>query len=215
MTDKRFTSLFFDPKDENIYLGGADGFGISRPDIQAMNQPERPILLTALYINNQLMSPHTGESIPNIRYTNSIELAYNQNNLAFELSDLPYSLEEKHEFVYQLEGMDKEWNFLKSNTNRITYSNLNYGDYQLIISKVEKEWPPVRTSLYFEYQDPASVVLYGLGKGDLCSFVPQPHHLDNQFLPRQEPVENGTYGERRFWNSHARKWLSSATYPMS
>lgn len=89
MTDKRFTSLFFDPKDENIYLGGADGFGISRPDIQAMNQPERPILLTALYINNQLMSPHTGESIPNIRYTNSIELAYNQNNLAFELSDLP------------------------------------------------------------------------------------------------------------------------------
>ena len=142
MTDKRFTSLFFDPKDENIYLGGADGFGISRPDIQAMNQPERPILLTALYINNQLMSPHTGESIPNIRYTNSIELAYNQNNLAFELSDLPYSLEEKHEFVYQLEGMDKEWNFLKSNTNRITYSNLNYGDYQLIISKVEKSGHP-------------------------------------------------------------------------
>ena len=107
-----------------------------------MNQPERPILLTALYINNQLMSPHTGESIPNIRYTNSIELAYNQNNLAFELSDLPYSLEEKHEFVYQLEGMDKEWNFLKSNTNRITYSNLNYGDYQLIISKVEKSGHP-------------------------------------------------------------------------
>ena len=142
MTDKRFTSLFFDPKDENIYLGGADGFGISRPDIQAMNQPERPILLTALYINNQLMSPHTGESIPNIRYTNSIELAYNQNNLAFELSDLPYSLEEKHEFVYRLEGMDKEWNFLKSNTNRITYSNLNYGDYQLIISKVEKSGHP-------------------------------------------------------------------------
>ena len=29
MTDKRFTSLFFDPKDENIYMGGADGFGIS------------------------------------------------------------------------------------------------------------------------------------------------------------------------------------------
>ena len=38
--------------------------------------------------------------------------------------------------------MDKEWNFLKSNTNRITYSNLNYGDYQLIISKVEKSGHP-------------------------------------------------------------------------
>ena len=59
LTDKRFTSLMFDPEDGNIYLGGADGFGISRPEIQAMSQPEHSILLTALYINNQLMSPHT------------------------------------------------------------------------------------------------------------------------------------------------------------
>ncbi|WP_303010569.1 two-component regulator propeller domain-containing protein [uncultured Bacteroides sp.] len=142
MTDKRFTCLLFDSKDENIYLGGADGFGISRPEIQAMVPPERPILLTAIYINNLLMSPRTGAAIPNIRYTSSIELEYNQNNLAFELSDLPYSLEEKHEFVYRLEGMDKEWNFLKSNTNRITYSNLNYGNYRLLISRIEKNGYP-------------------------------------------------------------------------
>lgn len=142
MTDKRFTCLLFDSTDENIYLGGADGFGISRPEVQAMVLPERPILLTAIYINNLLMSPRTGAAIPNIRYTNSIELEYNQNNLAFELSDLPYSLEEKHEFVYRLEGMDKEWNFLKSNTNRITYSNLNYGNYRLLISRIEKNGYP-------------------------------------------------------------------------
>lgn len=142
LTDKRFTSLLFNPEDGNIYLGGADGFGISRPEIQTMSQPEHSILLTALYINNQLMSPHTGEDIPNIRYARTIELKYDQNNLAFELSDLPYSLEEKHEFVYRLEGMDKEWNFLQSSTNRITYSNLGYGDYQLVISKVEKSGSP-------------------------------------------------------------------------
>lgn len=141
MTDKRFTSLLFDSEDGNIYLGGADGFAISRPDIQGLNHPERPILLTALYINNQLMNPRTTD-IPNIRYTNTIELKYDQNNLAFELSDLPYSLEERNKFVYRLEGMDKEWNFLKSNTNRITYSNLDYGDYQLFISKVEKSGFP-------------------------------------------------------------------------
>ena len=63
LTDKRFTSLMFDPEDGNIYLGGADGFGISHPEIQAMSQPEHSILLTALYINNQLMSPHTGENM--------------------------------------------------------------------------------------------------------------------------------------------------------
>lgn len=141
LTDKRFTSLLFDSTDGNIYLGGADGFAISRPEIQAMNHPERPILLTALYINNQWIDPRTSD-IPNIRYTHSIRLNYNQNNLAFELSDLPYSLDEKNQFVYRLEGMDKEWNYLKTNTNRITYSNLDYGDYQLSISKVERDGHP-------------------------------------------------------------------------
>lgn len=141
LTDKRFTSLLFDSTDGNIYLGGADGFAISRPEIQAMNHPERPILLTALYINNQWIDPRTSD-IPNIRYTHSIRLNHNQNNLAFELSDLPYSLDEKNQFVYRLEGMDKEWNYLKTNTNRITYSNLDYGDYQLSISKVERDGHP-------------------------------------------------------------------------
>lgn len=142
LTNKRFTSLLFDPKDGNVYLGGTDGFGISRPETLAMTQPERPLLLTALYINNQLVTPRTGEDIPNIRYTHSIELKHDQNNLSFELSDLPYSLEEKNKFAYRLEGMDKEWNFLKSNINRITYSNLSYGDYRLLISKLEKDGHP-------------------------------------------------------------------------
>lgn len=142
LTNKRFTSLFFDTKDGNIYLGGTDGFGVSRPEIQAMNQTDRPILLTALYINNQLVTPRTREDVPNIRYTNFIKLKHDQNNLSFELSDLPYSLEEKNKFAYRLEGMDKEWNFLKSNINRITYSNLSHGDYQLVISKLEKDGHP-------------------------------------------------------------------------
>ena len=141
MTDKRFTSLMYDPQDGNLYLGGADGFGISHPETLTADHPERPIMLTALYINNQLVNPRVTD-IPTIRYTQSIELKYNQNNLAFEFSDLPYSLDEKNKFVYQLTGMDKDWNFLKSNTNRITYSNLSYGDYQLLISKVEKNGFP-------------------------------------------------------------------------
>lgn len=142
MTDKRFTSLLFDSTDGNIYLGGADGFAITKPDILTSKQPEKPLILTALYINNQLVTPRSRENIANIRYTHAIELTYDQNNLAFDVSDLPYSLEEKNNFVYRLEGMDKEWNMLKPNTNRITYSNLGYGDYQLIISKLEKSGQP-------------------------------------------------------------------------
>lgn len=208
LTDKRFTSLMFDPEDGNIYLGGADGFGISRPEIQAMSQPEHSILLTALYINNQLMSPHTGENIPNIRYTDAIELKYDQNNLAFELSDLPYSLEEKHEFVYRLEGMDKEWNFLQSNTNRITYSNLGYGDYLLVISKVEKSGSPSEHPYILNikilppwYYTLWAKIIYILLFLSLIAWV------INFFRVKNRLKWNG-WKKRRFWNNHARKWLS-------
>lgn len=208
LTDKRFTSLMFDPEDGNIYLGGADGFGISRPEIQAMSQPEHSILLTALYINNQLMSPHTGENIPNIRYTDAIELKYDQNNLAFELSDLPYSLEEKHEFVYRLEGMDKEWNFLQSNTNRITYSNLGYGDYQLVISKVEKSGSPSEHPYILNikilppwYYTLWAKIIYILLFLSLIAWVINFFRVKNRL--KMERME-----KRRFWNNHARKWLS-------
>lgn len=208
LTDKRFTSLMFDPEDGNIYLGGADGFGISRPEIQAMSQPEHSILLTALYINNQLMSPHTGENIPNIRYTDAIELKYDQNNLAFELSDLPYSLEEKHEFVYRLEGMDKEWNFLQSNTNRITYSNLGYGDYQLVISKVEKSGSPSEHPYILNikilppwYYTLWAKIVYILLFLSLIAWVINFFRVKNRL--KMERME-----KRRFWSNHARKWLS-------
>ena len=77
-----------------------------------------------------------------IRYSQRIELAYDQNNLAFELSDLPYSLEEKSKLVYRLEGVDREWNLLKANTNRITYNNLSYGDYRLLVSKLDAYGKP-------------------------------------------------------------------------
>lgn len=135
ITDKRFTSMFFDRTSREFYLGTADGFAISSPEALLTEHLEQPLILTALYVNNQLYQL-------GIRYSQRINLDYDQNNLAFELSDLPYSLEEKNKLVYRLEGVDREWNLLKPNTNRITYNNLNYGDYRLIVSKLDAYGKP-------------------------------------------------------------------------
>lgn len=135
ITDKRFTSMFFDKTSGEFYLGTADGFAISSPEALLAEHLEQPLILTALYVNNQLYQP-------GIRYSHRINLDYDQNNLVFELSDLPYSLEEKSKLLYRLEGVDREWNLLKPNTNRIIYNNLNYGDYRLIVSKLDAHGKP-------------------------------------------------------------------------
>lgn len=142
ITDKRFTSLFFDDTSGEFYLGTADGFAISSPEALLAEHPEQPLILTALYVNNQLFQPDAVHSVQSIRYSRQITLDYNQNNLAFELSDLPYSLEEKNKLVYRLDGVDREWNLLKPNTNRITYNNLDYGDYRLNVSKLDAHGSP-------------------------------------------------------------------------
>lgn len=68
-----------------------DGYAITSPDILNLSPNNRPLIVTALYINGKL-TENNGKSI---RYTNHIELNHNQNNFAIEFSDLPYSLEEK------------------------------------------------------------------------------------------------------------------------
>ena len=148
ITDKRFTSMFFDKTSGELYLGTADGFAISSPEALLAEHLEQALILTALYVNNQLYQSGSGQALDavqsaqSIRYSQRINLDYDQNNLAFEFSDLPYSLEEKSKLLYRLEGVDREWNLLKPNTNRITYNNLNYGDYRLIVSKLDAHGKP-------------------------------------------------------------------------
>ena len=142
IADKRFTSLFFDRKEGELYLGTADGFAISSPDALLAEHPERPLLLTALYVNNRLYLPGSEKNCRSIRLMEQINLEYNQNNLAFELSDLPYSLEEKSRIVYRLEGVEREWTLLAPNTNRIIYNNLDYGNYRLMASKLDSYGKP-------------------------------------------------------------------------
>lgn len=138
LTKKRFTSMYYDAIEQLIYLGGRDGFALTTPDALRVNTLNRPIIITGLYINNEPLR----NIAQSVRYTNHIELAYNENNLTLSLSDLPYSLEEKSKFVYQLTGIDRDWVLLDPNTNSISYNNLHYGDYQLTISKLDSTGHP-------------------------------------------------------------------------
>lgn len=142
MTDKRFTGIYYDSLKNLLYLGTADGYALSSPSNLLAERPERQLMLTALYVNNQQWVPNANEGEWSVRSSNCIHLNYNQNNLAFEVSDLPYSLEEKNKFIYRLEGVDKEWNMLKPNTNRITYNNLSYGDYRLLVDNLKMSSNP-------------------------------------------------------------------------
>jgi len=142
IAEKVFTNLFYDSVDNQVYMGGMDGFAVTYPEIVNANILDQPIYLTALYINDRLFVPNDKTDSRSIRYTHSIVLDHNQNNLSFEFSDFPYALEGKNKFVYKLIGLDNEWTLFKQNNNRITYNNLDYGKYQLVINKLDLHGKP-------------------------------------------------------------------------
>lgn len=137
VTDKRFTGMFYDKRAKTLYLGRADEYAISSPDVLLEAGQSHPLLLTALYVNSQLYRADLALTSESIRYAKRIELDYNRNNLAFELSDLPYSAEEKSKLIYRLTEVDEDWNLLPPGSNRITYNNLGYGNYSLVVSKLD------------------------------------------------------------------------------
>lgn len=137
VTDKVFFSQYYDRQENRIYMGGVDGFAVISPELLNASTIDKPIVMTALFVNNQPMEFDEEITAESIRFTQSIRLNYRQNHLSFEFSDLPYSLGEKNKFVYRLEGIDAHWNLLETNSNRITYSNLSNGKYRLLVCKLD------------------------------------------------------------------------------
>jgi len=134
--NQSYTCSYYDKSIGKIYMGGVDAFALLSRDIQQDNSENTKLIFTALYVNDNLWNPSANNS-NSIRYLDEIELNYKQNNLTFEFSDLTYSEKETSKFVYKLEELDKDWNILKQDINRISYANLEYGKYKLIVSKLD------------------------------------------------------------------------------
>ncbi len=139
LTNRAFTCLYYDEAAHSLYMGEIDGLALfSTQGERARPSEDRPLLATALYINGRLAE---GRQV-SIRYERQLVLRPGENNFMLEFSDLPYSLEEKNKFVYRLEGLDREWNLLETDMNRITYTNLDYGRYQLWVAKLDANGQP-------------------------------------------------------------------------
>lgn len=144
--DKVFTSLFYSREENKVYMGSVDGIVVTSPEIVRRDFLHRPIAVTAFYVNNQFFSGGNRTNGESIRYLHALDLNHTENNLSFEVSDFPYALEEKNQFVYKLTNIDRDWNIVPPNTNRITYNNLTYGRYRLMISKLDADGNPLENS---------------------------------------------------------------------
>lgn len=143
--DERYVCSLLDNEQGRIFVGG-NNHCISFDPEGVLNEMLRvqPVILTTLYVNDALVSAgekYDGNQIleQSITYADHIVLKHNQNNLSILLTDSRYDQILKCEYKYKLENVDTNWAALDVMNNRITYTNLQPGKYNLIIRQTDTE----------------------------------------------------------------------------
>lgn len=127
-----------------LAFGGADGFNIFNPAIIPQNRHKPSIIFTGLHIFNRKVEIHEElhnhvilpESLSTIR---EIVLRHNENDFSIDFAALNYINTGKNKYAYILKGFNKEWSVVDDKTRRITYTNINPGEYTLQVKAANED----------------------------------------------------------------------------
>ena len=157
----------FEDKQGNFYFGTVKGYIRFNPYTFTVSNFKPPIYITGLQLFNKDVAIN-GSSSPlhqSISFTNAITLRYNQSTFSIDFAALSYTAPESIEYAYQLEGLDKEWSYIKTN-RRIYFTDLSPGDYMLKVRSTNASgvWADNQKNLYITILPPwwRSSWAYGL-----------------------------------------------------
>lgn len=153
--------------DGTLYFGTVKGMISFNPAAFRKEEFVPPVFITGLQVNNKDM----GASKPgsplqqSILYANKIVLPHDSSSLSFEIAALSYITPEANEYAYIMEGLDKEWTYLKNN-RKIFYTKLPPGYYTFRVkgSGSGEVWNQQETVLHIRVLPPwwGSPWAYGL-----------------------------------------------------
>ncbi len=121
-----YTGSHYRSPNGEMFFGGAAGFVSFYPG--KSNQLPPRTMLSAFLIFNEPVAP--GEDSPlqkHISETDQVTLSHDQNTFSFEFLALHFSRPEKNQYLYKMEGFDKEW--IDGKRRFAPYTNLDPGDY--------------------------------------------------------------------------------------
>ncbi|MEP7318370.1 MAG: triple tyrosine motif-containing protein, partial [Panacibacter sp.] len=128
----------FKVKNGTLFFGGLDGVNAFNPkdfvtDTNTLNVPLRIIAFNQFVGSKSELVNKTNDLLS----TSQITLAPNDQFFTLEFQLLDFAKDEVHRYAYQIEGVDKGWNYINENSIRI--SGLAYGKFTLHIKAQNRE----------------------------------------------------------------------------
>lgn len=105
--------------DGRMVFGGTEGITVFHPDSIKERTADPPIVITSFKIFNKEVRLSKG-----ISYLDTITLNYTDNFFSFEFASLDFTMPERTEYSYILEGVDDDW----IDAGRIQFANYTHVD---------------------------------------------------------------------------------------
>ncbi|MCF8359186.1 MAG: PAS domain-containing protein [Prolixibacteraceae bacterium] len=121
---------YFKSSAGKMYFGGINGFTAFYPDSISDNTDIPPIQFTDFLLFNEPVGIGEKDSIlkKQLSQTEEIVLKHDQNYFTIRFVALNFVMSEKNQYAYILEGLDKDWNYVR-NRNEANYTHVRPGHY--------------------------------------------------------------------------------------
>lgn len=124
LQEGEFGVVAFKSKTGEMFFGGENGLNVFHPDSVKDNMNVPPVVLISFRIYNQ-----EAKLERSISETDEIRLSYSDNFFSIAFSALDYTNPIKNQYMYMLEGIDKDWVRTPASKREASYTDIDPGEY--------------------------------------------------------------------------------------
>ncbi|HEX7357595.1 MAG TPA: ATP-binding protein, partial [Ignavibacteriaceae bacterium] len=139
-----------------MIFGTSKGPVVFNPSEIILSKFNPKIIITDFQLFNESVIPGENSPLKNsVEITKEIDLDYNQNVFTVKFASLDYNASEQIQFLYKLEGFDKDW--IRSGSHRsVTYTNIDPGTYTLRVKGTNSDgnWSDQEAKLIINISPP-------------------------------------------------------------
>jgi len=193
-------NAYYKTREGHLLFGGLAGFTELNPRSIKPNEYLPPVVFTELRQNNKVIRAGENNTLENgINQAESIQFNYNEANFSIRFAALDYFSPENNRYAYQLEGVDKDWNYTVGKTE-VTYGIQREGTYTFRLRGANSDgvWNPQERRLAIKVLPPVYRTwwAYGLYLLALClsifglvRFIRLQHKLQLEQIAKQKQKE--------------------------
>lgn len=170
-------------KKGKMYFGSVKGMISFYPDRFMKDTFTAPIYITGFHLQDGETSLNHKKAI---LFTRKITLPHYQSSFSIDFSALSFTAPDMISYAYKMEGLDREWTYLK--TNRLAYfTDLKPGQYTFMVTTTDNNGrlAPQHAALEIVIEPPfwatswAYLLYFLVGINLLYYFISQYHHRQN------------------------------------